>query len=326
MSVIEIANLTKRFGTVTALDDLSFEVREGEVFGFLGPNGAGKSTTINILLGFTRASAGSARVLGHDAETESKQIRFRTGSLLEGYGVYDRLTAREHVQRAANAKGVVVDADAILDRVGIPDAADRRAGGFSKGMAQRMAIGMALVGEPDLLVLDEPSTGLDPNGTRELRGIIREENRRGATVFFSSHLIDQVEAVCDRVGILKDGEMVTEGDVDDLRARLDASVLTVSVESTPESLLGDVRAIAGVEEVSATDRQVVVTARGGVPKLRAIERIERADVGFTDFTTTDPSLEDIFEEATLGALAAADADEDGDSRSERADATTEGDA
>jgi ABC-2 type transport system ATP-binding protein len=326
MSVIEIANLTKRFGTVTALDDLSFEVREGEVFGFLGPNGAGKSTTINILLGFTRASAGSARVFGHDAETESKQIRFRTGSLLEGYGVYDRLTAREHVQRAANAKGVVVDADAILDRVGIPDAADRRAGGFSKGMAQRMAIGMALVGEPDLLVLDEPSTGLDPNGTRELRGIIREENRRGATVFFSSHLIDQVEAVCDRVGILKDGEMVTEGDVDDLRARLDASVLTVSVESTPESLLGDVRAIAGVEEVSATDRQVVVTARGGVPKLRAIERIERADVGFTDFTTTDPSLEDIFEEATLGALAAADADEDGDSRSERADATTEGDA
>jgi ABC-2 type transport system ATP-binding protein len=326
MSVIEIANLTKRFGTVTALDDLSFEVREGEVFGFLGPNGAGKSTTINILLGFTRASAGSARVFGHDAETESKQIRFRTGSLLEGYGVYDRLTAREHVQRAANAKGVVVDADAILDRVGIPDAADRRAGGFSKGMAQRMAIGMALVGEPDLLVLDEPSTGLDPNGTRELRGIIREENRRGATVFFSSHLIDQVEAVCDRVGILKDGEMVTEGDVDDLRARLDASVLTVSVESTPESLLGDVRAIAGVEEVSATDRQVVVTARGGVPKLRAIERIERADVGFADFTTTDPSLEDIFEEATLGALAAADADEDGDSRSERADATTEGDA
>ncbi len=326
MSVIEIANLTKRFGTVTALDDLSFEVREGEVFGFLGPNGAGKSTTINILLGFTRASAGSARVFGCDAETESKQIRFRTGSLLEGYGVYDRLTAREHVQRAANAKGVVVDPDAILDRVGIPDAADRRAGGFSKGMAQRMAIGMALVGEPDLLVLDEPSTGLDPNGTRELRGIIREENRRGATVFFSSHLIDQVEAVCDRVGILKDGEMVTEGDVDDLRARLDASVLTVSVESTPESLLGDVRAIAGVEEVSATDRQVVVTARGGVPKLRAIERIERADVGFTDFTTTDPSLEDIFEEATLGALTAADADEDGDSRSERADATTEGEA
>ncbi|PSQ07772.1 ABC transporter ATP-binding protein, partial [Halobacteriales archaeon QS_5_68_33] len=244
MSVIEIENLTKRFGTVTALDDLSFEVREGEVFGFLGPNGAGKSTTINVLLGFSRPTAGSARVFGHDAETESKQIRFRTGALLEGYGVYSRMTAREHVQRAANAKGVVVDTDEILERVGIPQAANRKAGGFSKGMCQRMAIGMALVGEPDLLILDEPSTGLDPNGVRELRDIIREENRRGATVFFSSHLIDQVEAVCDRVGILRDGEMVTEGDVDDLRARLDASVVSVAVESTPDSLLGELRAIS----------------------------------------------------------------------------------
>jgi len=306
MSVIEIQNLTKRFGTVAALDDLSFSVEEGEVFGFLGPNGAGKSTTINILLGFTRASAGSAQVFGHDVETESKQIRFRTGALLEGYGVYSRLTAREHVERAANAKGVVADPDAILERVGIPDAADRRAGGFSKGMRQRMAIGMALVGEPDLLVLDEPSTGLDPNGVRDLREIIREESRRGATVFFSSHLIDQVEAVCDRVGILKDGEMVTQGDVDDLRARLDASLVSVSVDETPDSLLGSLRSIDGVEEVSATDRQVVVTARGGVAKLRALEAIERANVGFTDFTTTDPSLEEIFEEATLGALAAAD--------------------
>jgi len=306
MTAIEIQNLTKRFGTVTALDDLSFSVQEGEVFGFLGPNGAGKSTTINILLGFTRASGGSARVFGHDAETESKQIRFRTGSLLEGYGVYSRLTAREHVERAANAKGVVTDPDAVLERVGIPEAADRRAGGFSKGMRQRMAIGMALVGDPDLLVLDEPSTGLDPNGVRDLREIIREESRRGATVFFSSHLIDQVEAVCDRVGILKDGEMVTQGDVEELRARLDASVLTVSVDATPDSLLGSLRGIDGVEGVSATDRQVVVTARGGVTKLRALEQIEQANVGFTDFTTTDPSLEEIFEEATLGALAAAD--------------------
>jgi len=326
MSVIEIQNLTKRFGTVTALDDLSFEVREGEVFGFLGPNGAGKSTTINILLGFTRASAGSARVFGHDVETESKAIRYRTGSLLEGYSVYDRLTAREHVQRAANAKGVVVDADAILERVGIPDAADRRAGGFSKGMRQRMAIGMALVGEPDLLVLDEPSTGLDPNGTRELREIIREESRRGATVFFSSHLIDQVEAVCDRVGILRDGEMVTEGDVDDLRARLDASVLSVTVETVPESLLGDLRTVEGVETVSATDRQVVVTARGGVAKLRALERIERAGVGFTDFTTTDPSLQEIFEEATLGALAAGPDDGDASESQDTLDGPGDGDA
>jgi len=308
MSIIEIDNLTKRFGDVTALDDCSFTVQEGEIFGFLGPNGAGKSTMINILLGFTRPSAGTARVFGHDVTEENTAVRFRTGALLEGYGVYERITAREHIQRAARAKGVDVHADDILERVGIAYAADRRAGGFSKGMCQRMAIGMALVGEPDLLVLDEPSTGLDPNGTRELREVIRAENRRGATVFFSSHLIDQVEAVCDRVGILTGGRLVTEGDVDDLRARLDAATVRVSVDSAPDSLLGELDAVEGVEEVTATDRQVIVSARGGDAKLRALNLIERAGVGFADFTTTDPSLEEVFELATLGAGDGAAAD------------------
>ncbi|WP_436927300.1 ABC transporter ATP-binding protein [Halosimplex amylolyticum] len=301
MPAIEISNLTKRFRDVTALDDLSFSVPEGEIFGFLGPNGAGKSTTINVLLGFTQPTAGSARVFGHDVRSESKRVRERTGALLEGYGVYERITAREHVERAIRAKGADDDPTAVLERVGIPEAADRTAGGLSKGMRQRMAIGMALVGGPDLLVLDEPSTGLDPNGTRELREVIREENRRGATVFFSSHLIDQVEAVCDRVGILKDGEMVTEGSVTDLRAQLDAATITVTVErAAPSSLLADLRGISGVEEVEATDNQILVRARGGDAKLRALNAIERAGVGFADFTTEDPSLEEIFEVATLG--------------------------
>ena len=320
MSAIELRNLTKRFSTVTALDDLSFSVPEGEIFGFLGPNGAGKSTTINILLGFTQPTAGSASVFGYDAQTESKQIRERTGALLEGYGVYERITAREHVERAIRVKGTDDDPDEILARVGIPEAANRKAGGFSKGMRQRMAIGMALVGDPDLLVLDEPSTGLDPNGTRELRDVIREENRRGATVFFSSHLIDQVEAVCDRVGILKDGKMVTEGSVTDLRAQLDAATVTVTVEAAASGpLLGDLRDIQGVEEVEATDNQILVSARGGDAKLRALNRIERAGVGFADFTTDDPSLEEIFEVATLGPR------EDRQSEAD-VEATPEGDA
>jgi len=320
MSAIETSNLTKRFSDVTALDDLTFSVPEGEIFGFLGPNGAGKSTTINVLLGFTQPTAGSASVFGYDARTESKQIRRRTGALLEGYGVYERLTGREHVERAIRTKGVDDDPEEILERVGIPEAADRKAGGFSKGMRQRMAIGMALVGDPDLLVLDEPSTGLDPNGTRELREIIREENRRGATVFFSSHLIDQVEAVCDRVGILNEGEMVTEGSVSDLRAQLDAALVAVTVDqSAPASLLSDLRAVPGVEEVEATDNRILVSARGGDAKLRALNRIERAGVGFADFTTDDPSLEEIFEVATLGTR-------DGHRRDEAVEAAAEGDA
>jgi ABC-2 type transport system ATP-binding protein len=299
MSLIEIHGLTKDFGDALALDNLGFTVEEGEIFGFLGPNGAGKSTTINILLGFTRATHGSASIFGLDVEDDSKAIRQRTGALLEGYGVYERLTPREHLRRAIETKSADDDPIALLERVGIADEADRRTGGFSKGMRQRLAVAMALVGKPELLVLDEPSTGLDPNGTRQLREIIREENRRGATVFFSSHLIDQVEAVCDRVGIVKQGRMVQSGNVADLRAELGASTLTVSVADVPDSLVSDLRGIVGVEEVTPTDQQVLVTARSGEAKLDALNRIQRAGVGFTDFTSEEPSLEEVFSRATL---------------------------
>ncbi|MFC7194720.1 ABC transporter ATP-binding protein [Halosimplex aquaticum] len=319
MPAIEISNLTKRFRDVTALDDMSFSVPEGEIFGFLGPNGAGKSTTINILLGFTQPTAGSARVFGSDVRTESKQVRQRTGALLEGYGVYERITAREHVERAIRAKDADDDPMAILERVGIPEAADRKAGGFSKGMRQRMAIGMALVGNPDLLVLDEPSTGLDPNGTRELREVIREENRRGATVFFSSHLIDQVEAVCDRVGILKNGEMVTEGSVTDLRAQLDAATVTVTVERAAPPRCWPIYGGSTASRESRRPTTRFSSAHAGATPLRALNAIERAGVGFADFTTEDPSLEEIFEVATLGTRS-------GRERDGHAEAAPEGEA
>ena len=203
MAAIELSGVTKRFGDVVALRDLDMTVESGEIYGFLGPNGAGKSTTIDILLDFVRPTEGEVRVLGRDAGTDSVLIRERCGVLPEGFDTYDRLTARQHVRFAVESKGSGEDPDALLDRVGLSDAKGRKAGGFSKGMTQRLALAMALVGEPDLLILDEPSTGLDPNGAREMRTIVREEADRGATVFFSSHVLGQVEAVCDRVGILR---------------------------------------------------------------------------------------------------------------------------
>jgi len=215
MPAITVDNLTKSFGQTVALDDLSFRVEEGEVFGFLGPNGAGKSTTINIVLDFARPTAGEISVLGMDAQRYSRDIRQRTGVLPEGVELYDRLTARQHLEFAIDSKNADDDPEALLERVGLVDAIDRKAGGYSKGMAQRLMLAMALVGEPDLLILDEPSTGLDPNGAREMRDIVREESERGATVFFSSHIMEQVEAVCDRVGILRDGKMVAVDSVED---------------------------------------------------------------------------------------------------------------
>ncbi|WP_227375288.1 ATP-binding cassette domain-containing protein [Haladaptatus halobius] len=159
MPAIELDGVTKRFGNVVAL-----RVEEGEVFGFLGPNGAGKSTTIDILLDYVRPTTGTARVFGRDAQRETRAVHERVGVLPDAYHAYDHLTARQHVAFVVESRGADDDPDELLHRVGILDAADRRVEGFSKGMRQRFVLGMALVGDPDLLVLDEPTTGLDPNG------------------------------------------------------------------------------------------------------------------------------------------------------------------
>jgi ABC-2 type transport system ATP-binding protein len=182
MPAIELNGVTKQYDDVVVVRDLTVE--DGEIYGFLGPNGAGKSTTINTLLDFARPTAGTVEVLGLDAQRESKAVRERIGVLPEGVGLYDRLTGRQHLRFAGRSKGVSVDPDAIAERVGIADAIDRTAGGYSKGMAQRLARGAALIGDLDLLILDEPSTRLDPAGAREMREIVREETGRGATVVF----------------------------------------------------------------------------------------------------------------------------------------------
>ncbi|WP_440007131.1 ATP-binding cassette domain-containing protein [Halomicrococcus sp. SG-WS-1] len=294
MAAIELNGVTKRFGDVTAVRDLSLTVEEGEVFGFLGPNGAGKSTTINLLLDFIRPTEGDVRVLGYDAEEDSVAIRRRTGVLPEGFSVYDRLTGRQHVEFAVESKEVDDDVDAILRRVGISDAADRKAGGYSKGMAQRLALGMALVGDPDLLILDEPSTGLDPNGAREMREIVREEADGGTTVFFSSHVLGQVEAVCDRVGILREGELVAEDSIAGLREAVGTgTTLRVETASDPAGAIDDIRAIDGVSGVTREADVLLVDCEASA-KTAVIAALENAGVDVRDFDTREASLEDLF--------------------------------
>ncbi|WP_101298048.1 ABC transporter ATP-binding protein [Halegenticoccus soli] len=294
MAAIELAGVTKRFGDVTAVDDLDLTVPEGEVFGFLGPNGAGKSTTINMILDFVRPTTGTVRVLGHDAQRESVTVRRRTGVLPEGFDVYDRLTGRKHVEFAIDSKGTDDDPLAVLERVGIADAADRKAGGYSKGMRQRLALGMALVGEPDLLILDEPSSGLDPAGAKEMRDIVRAEAGRGATVFFSSHVLGQVEAVCDRVGILRAGELVAEDSIAGLReAAGGESTLLISVDDATEADLDPVRALPGVSG-AATDGDTVTVACDPDAKTEVIASLEERGVTVRDFRTEEASLEDLF--------------------------------
>lgn len=301
MPAIETTALTKRFGDVLALDSLDLRVESGEIYGFLGPNGAGKSTTINILLGFLRPSEGHGEVLGHDVTTESLAIRERIGILPEGFDVYERLSAREHLAYAINIKRADNDPEALLARVGLDrDAWDRSAGGFSTGMTQRLALAMALVGDPDLLILDEPSSGLDPRGMQEIRALIREEADSGTTVFFSSHILPEVEAVCDRVGIMRAGHLIAEDTIDGLRASAGSGAsVSVAVATMPTDVPDLLGNIPGVVGMRTKDHEVTVQVDRPRAKIDAIQALDAA-VRVEDVTTADASLEDLFNSLTEG--------------------------
>ena len=308
MTAIELRGVTKEFGDVTAVRDLDLTVEDGEVYGFLGPNGAGKSTTIDMLLDLVRPTAGTVRVLGADVATDGVAIRRRTGVLPDGFSVYDRLSGRKHVEFAVESKDAADDPDALLARVGLADAADRDAGEYSKGMRQRLALAMALVDDPDLLILDEPSSGLDPAGAKEMREIVRAEAERGATVFFSSHILKQVDAVCDRVGILRDGELVAEDSVEGLREAVGGEeTLEVAAAGADGDAVAAVRALAGVSGVTRDGDELVVNCDSDA-KTEVIATLEEAGVSVADFHTREASLEDLFLAYTEGDAATRDAD------------------
>lgn len=295
MASIEASDLTKTYGDVTAVDGLDLRVEDDEVFGFLGPNGAGKTTAIDILLGLRRQTSGSAEVLGEPAG-EHEVLR-RVGVVPEDYGVYDRLSAVEHVEFAAESKEVDVDAEATLERVGIQEDATRRAGDLSKGNRKRLMLATALVGEPDLLVLDEPTSGLDPNGAKRLREIVMEERDRGAAVFFSSHVLSQVEKVSDRVGILKDGDVVAVDSVDELRRRRGGVSILQVEHAGDDSAPPGLREVDGVVDVEAGIGRISVTCEDGAAKLEALDLL-RDHLDVEDFTVEDTSLEQLFGDYT----------------------------
>lgn len=302
---IRTQRLTKQYGDVTAVDELDLRVESGEIFGFLGPNGAGKSTTINLLLDFVAPDSGEATMLGLDVADDREQLHHRIGVVPEDYGLYDRLSGRRHVELAIELKDADDDPDELLDRVGL-DSEDREraAGEYSTGMGQRLALAVALVGSPELLVLDEPTSGLDPNGARELRQIIRAENERGATVFFSSHILEQVEAVADRIGIMNAGELVAVDTIEGLRRELDAGArVELDVEEpavAQRDALEDLAAADPITNVACEDGTVRATCLESTAKLTMIDEVRRATT-VTDVRIDESSLEEMFASYTDGA-------------------------
>lgn len=299
MPSIETRGLTKRFGDDTvAVADLDLTVTEGEVFGFLGPNGAGKSTTINLLLDFIRPTNGSVEVLGHDAQAHPEAIRRRVGVLPEGYGFDDALIGREYIEWAIETKAADDDPDELLAKVGLTDDATRPAAAYSKGMQQRLAFAMALVGDPELLILDEPSTGLDPNGMQTMRELIRDRANHGTTVFFSSHILSEVEAVCDRVGVMNEGRLVAVDTIDGLRETTGGhATIRLECASPPANL--EVEALDGVVDTVIDDRTLVVTCRSPAAKAPVVTHVAK-QAEIVDILSETVSLEQLFNELTEG--------------------------
>ncbi len=228
-SAIDINGLGKDFGEgarrVRAVEDLSFTVAPGEIFGFMGHNGAGKTTTLRMLLGLTAPTRGSARVHGHDVVQDSLAVRRITGFLPASYALPGEMTARgflHYVAAMFELPRALAETrvEALIARFGLRDAADRRLRGFSTGMTQKVGLAQALIGDPRVLLLDEPTSGLDPIGRHELLELLRELARtQGMTVLFSSHILSDVDALCDRVAILHQGRLVASGEASALKAR-----------------------------------------------------------------------------------------------------------
>jgi ABC-2 type transport system ATP-binding protein len=291
--VIETHALTKRYGeAIVAVDDLELRVRRGEVYGFLGPNGAGKTTTLRMLLGLVRPTSGRAAVLG--VPPGAPEGLARIGALVETPAFYPYLSGRDNLRVLAGYAGVGEDRiDAVLDEVRLSARADDRSATYSQGMKQRLGVAAALLKDPELLILDEPTNGLDPAGMAEIRTFIRELGKGQRTVVLSSHLMGEIEQVSDRVGVIRAGSLVAEGTVEELRGR---AGLRVRAEPLTEAArLMD--ALPNVDGVTRVDRLLEVAV--DTADAPAINRVlVEAGIAVSELYVQKASLEDVFLELT----------------------------
>jgi ABC-type multidrug transport system ATPase subunit len=291
--VIDTRDLTKRYGErIAAVDRLTMRIRRGEVYGFLGPNGAGKTTTLRMLLGLVRPTAGSALVLGKAPGAPEGLARI--GALVETPSFYPFLSGRDNLRVLARHGGVPeTRIAAVLEEVGLADRGGDRFRTYSLGMKQRLGIAAALLKDPELLILDEPTNGMDPAGMAEMRGFVRRLGRGRRTVLLSSHLMSEVEQVCDRVGVIRGGTLVGEGTVDELRGR-ESLWLRADPPERAERLLAT---LAVVEHVARADGGLRVAA-----DPRAASAINRAlveaGIAVSELRRERASLEQVFLELT----------------------------
>ena len=297
--VIEARALTKRYDDAIAVDGVSFDVAGGEIFGLLGPNGAGKTTTILMLLGLTEISSGTATVLGHDPQREPLAVKRRVGYMPDSIGFYDYLTARDNLRYTARLMGIgeserEARIDAALRRVDLTDVAGNRVATYSRGMRQRLGLAEILMKQVVVAILDEPTSGLDPQATLEFLEMIRGLKREGVSVLLSSHLLDRVQSVCDRVALFEGGRIALLGTVAELGRKVLGGGFAVEVEAQGEGLatrLAQVPGVTAVEQVGS-DRIRLLADRDVRPEAAAA--VVLAGGRLWRLSIEEPSLEMIY--------------------------------
>jgi len=291
--ILETENLSKAYGHFLAVDQVNLKVRRGEVFGFLGPNGAGKTTTIAVLLGLMHATAGKVKIFAQEVAPGRTQALRKVGSLVGDPGLIPHLSGRANLHLLAKLNGIEAERVAeVLETVDMAQAADRKFGSYSMGMKQRLGLAAALLHRPELLILDEPTNGLDPAGMREIRELLRKLAEQDITVFLSSHLLHEVEQVCDRVAVLKEGRIVAEGTVSEL---LGNQKMVKAWVRDPNEAAEVLRSIPQVTNVSPNGVYVEIE---GVPSERVIECLVQNGMTPSEVLYRKSDLEHIFLELT----------------------------
>ena len=299
---IQVRELSKTYDSVKAVQNVSFTVRKGEIFGFLGPNGAGKTTTIKSILGLIQPDAGYISINGYNITKDSKKAKESIGYLPEKVAFYDNLTAYQNLCFYADIKHVSRDAcKPLIQEFGLEKASNKKVGNFSKGMKQRLGMARAILGNPSILILDEPSNGLDPRGVALVRRKILQMKEDNTTVFISSHILSEIQAVCDRVAIINKGVIVAEDSVENLGAKLKLKPrILIELENPSNEIIEAIRKTPGVEDITILDKKKIEVICNAEVKAKVILTIEKKGGIILNLQTKEPSLEEVFLRYTEG--------------------------
>jgi len=294
--VIETQSLTKRYGSVLAVDSLSIQVPRGGVFGLLGPNGSGKTTTMNMLLGLVSPTSGTFRLLGHDSASGLQEALQHIGAIAESPAFYPYLSGRANLQyfQGIIRRDASGEVERLLEMVGLADRAGSKFSTYSQGMKQRLSVAYALLGDPELLFLDEPTNGLDPAGMAEVRDLIRRLSGEGRTVLLSSHLLHEVEQVCDRVAIMSRGQLIAQGAIRDLLRRRGAVRLSSADDTKAAAIISALPWVAGV----TAERGYLIAEAPPERSWELTKALAEEGVAVKEMSPVETSLERYFLEVT----------------------------